>query len=200
MSCFVRLTDWDVQWASSVGIACVNESMLAGYRERDPGDDLALRVEISKQGACAELAICRWARIFWHANVNTYNTRSDLPGRIEVRSKQADRSYMKLRDHDRPKGLSIFVSVTKMHRERWDVWRIDGWQWGQVIMAQPKIQNRFNPKVWQWQIEERELNDDLSLLPLIHSRIAVEQEGLLRGRQWEDGQYALQLPKRQEVA
>lgn len=190
---FVRLSDYSVQKGSIVGVARNNESILKGYKPRGCGSEDPRILGNHISGAVAELALCEWIGTNWDFSINKYNRESDIPGGIEVRSKLVSRNFMKLRPGcDSAKGEHIFVSLTRMYRDRLDVWRIDGWQWGKVIMAEPTVWVAYNDreKCEEWHIPESLLLDTNSLRDEMRRRLEIARQAEAMKHRFEEREYA----------
>jgi hypothetical protein len=160
MSCFVRLSDYSVSWGKAMGYFRYHEGLRRRYQHGN-GRSYANDVENQQRGACAELALCEWKGWPWRAPINTFKNESDLPGGIEVRSKTEHYDYMLLKTREQARAVDrMFVSLTCMRdslcidADPMSVWRIDGWELGSVIMAEPLVPDRWNGEAWHFPLEQ----------------------------------------------
>ena len=197
----IRLSDYSIHKGSVVGAFRNSEAIAKGYKPRGCGrEDPRIRNN-DIQGAVAELAVCEWNGNDWDFSINKYNRESDIPGGIEVRSKQASRDFMKLRPGcDNAKGEHIFVSVTRMYRDRLDVWRIDGWQWGKVIMAEPTVWVAYNDreKCEEWHYPVAKLLDTNSLRDEMRRRLEIARQAEAMKHRFEEREYACGVQRAME--
>jgi len=178
----------DMSWGWHVGFARKRSASERSLRETDDVSftDESQRTLASVEGAIGELAFCRMFGKPWDARVD-YRPTSDLPGKIEVRSKFLRRSYMKMRDSaDAAKAReSLFVSMTMLDSDKLTVknwrehpeyflrWRCDGWLDGATFISLPLVQNPHNKQLWERQAELSILYDTDSLLKEIETRLQL---------------------------
>ena len=152
----IRLSDYSVLWGKWNGYFRNAECSRRRYLHAE-GKTFPWSLANAQRGACAELALCEWKGWPWRAPINTFKNDSDLPGGIEVRSKSERCSYMVLKLKERAYAADrIFVSMTCMcdslciPADPMSVWRIDGWELGSVIMAEPIVPDQWSGEAWHY--------------------------------------------------
>ena len=142
------------------------------YKNRDGGyEEPEYTLREYQQNAVAELAVAQFLGWEWKPRVTTYNFEPDLDGDINVRSKPRSQRYMRIDpSRDKDKGYCIFVCVTFMNDDL-RLLRIDGWEYGSVIMSTELKNNRQNNKE-EWQYPIRKLRPPSTLQAVAEARRA----------------------------
>jgi hypothetical protein len=124
-----------------------------------------------QQDAVAELAVATFLGWEWKPRITTYDSEPDLDGDINVRSRLPSQPYMRVDpSRDKDAGYCIFVCVTCMNDDL-SLLRIDGWEYGSVIMSTELQTNRENNKK-QWQYPVHKLRPTSTLQAVADARRA----------------------------
>lgn len=129
----ITLTTSELMTAAQVGVRRNISSIIKGNRSTHGADQDKL-YQIHVEGACGELAFCRFANLYWPAKVDTYRSEPDIDPNIEVKTRSRHDYELLVRKDDNPD--SIFVLVTGIYGK----YEVRGWMLGKDAMKDEYIQ------------------------------------------------------------
>jgi hypothetical protein len=133
MSVWIELTPFEIYFAGLIGAARNDQATRNAWKETSgqaDGDKFHHNIE----GACAEIAVCKWRKIYWDPNVGDIKAPDAGPYQVRCNGSRR-RDDMNLRPHpskDVLKKNYIWISVCSFSPK----YRIDGWIWGDTAMPE----------------------------------------------------------------
>jgi hypothetical protein len=119
----VTLTRDEWRYAAQIGLDRVISSRCMGLEHRN-GMDEADAYRNNIEGACGERAAAKYLGVYWDGSVDTFRSKADLLGNVEVKTRTEHWHDLIVRrwDAETPK---LYIHVTGLA----PTYRIRGWLW-----------------------------------------------------------------------
>jgi hypothetical protein len=131
-------------------------------------------------GSCMECGAQLWLGHKYQPTLNTYDSRPDLKGPVDVRSTRFLKKYPYLPVYERERHIKqghLFVLVENLRGNR--LGRILGWEYGRVIMARKQVPSPFGEHKPEWHHPLDDLQPWWTLREA-YQRMMPEWEDLMR--------------------
>lgn len=133
----VTLTEHELSLAVEIGkarhLSALRDGKNNAFGARKK-DDWSMHI----LGATGELVVAKALGIYWSATVDTYKTKSDLPGGLEVRARSRDDYDLIVRAND-PDDVPFVLVVGE------DLtFRVPGWIWGREAKQEKWLKTYAN--------------------------------------------------------